>query len=308
MAVRFTGERFKLRVHGTYALLWVCGAEAVFALAGGTSWTPDGGTVLRVFTVTAMLLYLRTGDELIDADHDRAHHPDRPLARGSVTPGVLHGLVAVIAVVVIAANVVSSPAAAAVLAADMAYGVLLLRARHRLAGARRDPFAGLALGYPVQLGVSVYLGVSASAGTGPTVVAALLTACAFLHFEFARKTRWAHGEQLYSSRVGPRASALLVVGAAVLACGGALALCAPWRHDGLAAVVGWLPLLPVALATAPVHAFRTQATRVWPAGGRWGSSSRSTSPSSPRPCQSRNQSPVWCSPIGLIKPTFDSGR
>jgi hypothetical protein len=80
---RFTSERFPLAVHLPMV--------AVFALGNVALWlspqVPLAAPRLLAAGALALLYFyrLRCFDELKDHEHDRRHHPDRPLARGLVT-------------------------------------------------------------------------------------------------------------------------------------------------------------------------------------------------------------------------------
>src|SRR5262249_15533248 len=79
-------------------------------------------------------------------------------------------------------------------------------------------------------------------------------AAVFLHFEFARKTRWhgTAGERLYSVTLGPSRSALVALGFAVVAVALMLALAPPW------------PVVALAFAVVGAARFLRRATESWP--------------------------------------------
>jgi hypothetical protein len=235
----FVGAVFAPQVHVTYAVLWAAAYEATIAPG---AWRPAGGTALRAATVLAMLLYLRLIDERKDEAYDRVHNPDRPLVTGLVTAAGLSRAGRVVIVVVLAANVLYAPWSALVAAAFFGYAALLTPLEKRFPVLRDRPLVNIAVVYPVQLLIGVYLYVSAGAPGVRALVLLLVFAFAFLHFEFARKTvRDAEpGSRAYAATVlGPTGSALVALGSAVAAC---VLTGQPWTYAVL--------VIPVAAAVA----------------------------------------------------------
>ncbi|WP_203811933.1 hypothetical protein [Paractinoplanes tereljensis] len=211
----FVSAVFDPRVHVTYAVLWTGAYEALVA---GHDWRPTAGTALRAATLLAMLLYLRLIDERKDESYDRVHNPDRPLVTGLVTAAGLRRAGRVVVAVVLAANVLYAPWSAVVAVAFFGYAALLTPLERRFPVLRDRPLVNIAVVYPVQLLIGVYLAVSAGS---PAVRPVLVFAFAFLHFEFARKTvrEVAPGSRMYSATaLGPAGSALVALGCAVAAC------------------------------------------------------------------------------------------
>jgi hypothetical protein len=262
----FTAEALPAKLYVTYAVLWVIGLEGMVTLLAEQRWIPGAGTVLRVATVWFMLLYLRAVDEQKDLDYDRLHHPGRPLVRGSVTVTELRALMLVVAAVVLLANVSVSAPATLVLVLDLGYALLLVAVERRSAWFRDSLLVNLAVTYPVQLLLSVYVCLSAVGTVHWGAVT--MFAAVFLHFEFARKTRWSAPPdgRFYSNVVGPRGSALLAAGTATVAAVLALALLRPWQAEGAAAVTGWLPAGALALVVVAGWRFLSRSTRAWPGG------------------------------------------
>ncbi|GGY01367.1 hypothetical protein GCM10010384_01140 [Streptomyces djakartensis] len=240
---------FRPHVYATYGLLWVLALEGSAVTLTGTAWQPSGATWVRVASVVLALLFLRMLDEQKDLEYDREHHPDRPLVTGEITVAELRGGMAAVTAAAVGLNAALSAAAVLLILTALGYGLSLV-VLERLSPAVRDrQLLNLAVTYPVQvlLGVYVY-GSLAAAGTitADWRGALLLTlcACVFLHFEFARKTSWeaAPGARMYSAALGPRRSALLTTGFAAGAAGCQIVLFGP---DGA------LGLLPCAMAVLP---------------------------------------------------------
>ncbi|GAA2634873.1 hypothetical protein [Paractinoplanes durhamensis] len=240
----FVGAVFAPQVHVTYAVLWTAAYEALVA---GHDWRPTGGTALRAATVLAMLLYLRLIDERKDESYDRVHHPDRPLVTGLVTAAELSRAGRIVMAVVLVANAFYSPWSAVVAAAFFGYAAMLTPLERRFPRLRDDPLVNIAVVYPVQLLIGVFLAVSAGS---PAVRPLLVFAFAFLHFEFARKTAWAATPRMYSATaLGPVGSALAALGFAVAACG----------FTGR-----WWPYAILVLPIAALAAFLSRRVPAWP--------------------------------------------
>ncbi|MET7767333.1 hypothetical protein [Nocardia sp. NPDC005366] len=244
-----------------YGILWVLALEGTAALVSRPQarWHPTGATVLRIAIVAVVLLYLRMVDEQKDLDYDRVHNPDRPLVTGAVSARELRAAMAVIAVVAIAASLTLSRVSALMIAAVLAYGLLLWALERLSDPVRANILLNLVLTYPVQLLVTAYIVLSAIdtgevAARWQSAAVAVIFAGAFLHFEFARKTSRSRrpGELFYSNplgAVGSVAAALLCAGVAVV---GDIALVRPWDYGTAQALLAWIPvaLLPLPLAGA----------------------------------------------------------
>ncbi|MFE4695960.1 hypothetical protein ACWCPD_35080 [Streptomyces sp. NPDC001935] len=251
---RFVLRMFRPQIYVTYGLLWVLALEGVAVTATGTAWRPSGATAIRVVSVVLALLFLRMLDEQKDLDHDRVHHPDRPLVTGAITAGELRGAMAVITVGVTGLNAVRSVTDVLLILAALGYGLLLAPLERRFPAVGDRPLLGLAVAYPVQLLLGVYVyGSLVAAGTvtadwrGAALLA--LCACVVLHFEFARKTAWEAppGARLYSAGLGPGRAAAVTAGFAAGAVVCEVLLFAPR---------GPLALLPCLAALLPAHGTR----------------------------------------------------
>ncbi|WP_308646077.1 UbiA prenyltransferase family protein [Nocardia cyriacigeorgica] len=252
---RFTAVMYKPH-YLLYGILWVLALEGTAALVNApeASWQPSWATALRIGVVAFVLLYLRMVDEQKDLDYDRVHNPDRPLVTGAVTARDLRTAMAVIAVGAIAASLLLSVGSAVAIAAVLVYGLALWGLERICEPIRRDILLNLLVTYPVQLLVTAYVVVSAI-DTGDVEpgwragAAAVIFAGAFLQFEFARKTARMPrpGQMYYSNALGTTGSMLAALGCAVLAVAADLALVRPWEHDAARAVVGWIPLVLLAI-------------------------------------------------------------
>ncbi|HMJ16309.1 MAG TPA: hypothetical protein VK524_33075 [Polyangiaceae bacterium] len=270
--MRFVRDVFPLRIYATYAVLWTLGLEGSLRVLSGTALHSDWcvASATRAFSVLVTLLFLRIVDEQKDLEYDRVHHPERPLVRGSITTRELQRAMACIAALLFALNAQISLAIIGVLALDLAYAVFLLHLERRSRLVREGLFLNLALTYPVQLLLSVYIVLSVresvSALRWADLVLLIGFAFAFLHFEFARKTAWmADADQrFYSSVIGPRASAWLTAACAAGASAVVFLLFQPWRVSGearLAALAPHASLLFVVCGGALFMLFRRPA---WP--------------------------------------------
>ncbi|WP_280485326.1 hypothetical protein [Nocardia cyriacigeorgica] len=252
---RFTAVMYKPH-YLLYGILWVLALEGTAALVNApeASWQPSWATALRIGVVAFVLLYLRMVDEQKDLDYDRVHNPDRPLVTGAVTARDLRTAMAVIAVGAIAASLLLSVGSAVAIAAVLVYGLALWGLERICEPIRRDILLNLLVTYPVQLLVTAYVVVSAI-DTGDVEpgwragAAAVIFAGAFLQFEFARKTARMPrpGQMYYSNALGTTGSMLAALGCAVLAVAADLALVRPWEHDAARAVIGWIPLVLLAI-------------------------------------------------------------
>ncbi|WP_245663325.1 hypothetical protein [Nocardia inohanensis] len=234
-----------------YGVLWVLALEGTAAIVGqpDTAWRPSGATVLRIAVVAIVLLYLRMVDEQKDLDYDRIHNPDRPLVTGAVSALELRGAMAVIAVLSIAGSLLLSVRSAVMIAAVLAYGLVLWGLERMSAAVRTNIMLNLVVTYPVQLLVTAYAVLSAVdtgevQGRARVAVVAVVFAGAFLQFEFARKTSRVErpGEMYYSNALGTNGSAAASLLCAGVAVGAEIAAVRPWTYGTVAAVVGWIPL------------------------------------------------------------------
>ncbi|MGW0247801.1 UbiA family prenyltransferase [Nocardia goodfellowii] len=250
-----------------YAIVWVLALEGTAALLAqpDTAWRPTGATALRIVVVAITLLYLRMVDEQKDLDYDRVQHPDRPLVTGAVSATELRAAMAVLAIAAMAISLTFSPRSAVLLAAVLAYALLLWGSEQRSNALRTNVLLNLAITYPIQFLVISYVVVSA-ADTGElrlewrTAAVALISTGVFLHFEVARKTTRDQrpGELLYSNALGPTGSALTVLLLAGFAVASYIVLVRPLATGSLAWIAVALMLLPAAATWRFVRSSRPE--------------------------------------------------
>jgi hypothetical protein len=138
---------------------------------------------------------------------------------------------AFLALSVLAINSLLSAISVVLAMAALGYGLALAAMERRSAAVRDRLLFNLAVSYPVQLLISCYLYLSVTTAPDARAVPVVLVfACVFLHYEFARKTRWhgTAGERLYSVVLGPPLSGTVALGWAVAAVGLVMSLTTPW--------------------------------------------------------------------------------
>lgn len=259
--VSFVAARFTPPVYASYGILWAVSLEAATSALAGSPWRPSWLSLLRAVTVVFALLFLRMLDEQKDLSYDRVHNPSRPLVTGAITTAELRSAMAALALLGFVANLAVSLVSALLYLAILAYGLLLALAERRYSRIADDPLLALFAAYPVQIVVSLYLLVSVGTPFIWGIFAVLLAyAGAFLHFEFARKTRWEAGtsERLYSEPLGPLGSALAAALSAAAACIGLLLVCLPHGPFAL------LPCLVTLPAAWGLTVFLGRRTGGWP--------------------------------------------
>ncbi len=268
----FADNIFEPKLHIAFAALWSLSLLGnLYAASNVSPWRLDPRLGILVFTVFVCLFFLRMVDEVKDYDYDVIHNSKRPLVSGLVTRADIARYLVVFAAIVLALNAAMGVGLALWVLADIVYGLLQIPIERRSRTVRENLIVNLVTVYPVNVGLSVYTVLYFLHTTGAPFSAkhALLVvayACAFLHFEVARKSSWPHlavsGERLYSQLVGLRIALLVSVVFAFAALGAALWAFAPWAQTGAAAAVSYLPLLalvPMARGLA-LHA-RNRETR-----------------------------------------------
>lgn len=256
-----------------YAVLWVLALEGTAAIVAqpDSAWGPTTATALRIAVVAAVLLYLRMVDEQKDLEYDRVHNPDRPLVTGAVSASELRTAMGIIAIGSIAGSWLLSGRSALMIAAVLAYGLVLWGLERASAAVRERILLNLVVTYPVQLLITVYVMLSAIdtgevEGQGRIALLALVFAGAFLQFEFARKTsRVARpGEMYYSNPLGTAGSVAVSLGLAAVAVVVDLALVRPWSYTGAVSVIGWIPVVLLLIPLAGAWRFRSSADSDYP--------------------------------------------
>ncbi|MFF7788129.1 hypothetical protein [Streptomyces sp. NPDC007991] len=274
----FFAERAPARIYAVYAVLWVLGLQGTLALlAPERDWRLGGSLMAEIATVYLALLFIRVVDEQKDLEYDRLHNPARPLQRGAIDVRELRIAMALIVVAELALTGWRSPLLAGWLLLDLGYICFLVRLERWSAMVRDRIFVNLLVSYPVQamLSVHIWLSFREASGGGPgahAVLGAVLCACVFMHFEFARKTgaRVVPGATLYSNVVGLRGSAALTVGCALAGTAVALGVVRPWELRGMATLAGWLPLTALGFLWAGAEQFASLRTATWPSGPAMG--------------------------------------
>ncbi len=252
----FADNIFEPKLHLAFAGLWSLSLLGnLHVVSGATAWRWDARTLILVASVFLCLFFLRMVDEIKDFDYDRVYNPDRPLVAGLITRADIAVYLVLFAATVLLLNATIALVLVGWLVLDLAYGLLQLPLEKASAAVRDNLFVNLITVYPVNVGLSVYtllffLDATGAAFDAKQVWLVVAYACAFLHFEFARKSGWLHlassGERLYSQLVGLGGSLVLSTGFGLAALGLVLGLLAPWAQSGAARVTGWLPLLVLA--------------------------------------------------------------
>jgi 4-hydroxybenzoate polyprenyltransferase len=251
-------------LHIAFAAAWFLALQGALAALSGTAWRVDLRVLAAIASNFLVLFFLRVVDEIKDLDYDRKHNPDRPLVAGVVQPRDLVIYLVGTALLVLAINAALSPTLLAIVAIDLAYGAYLLQLERKSRLVRDSMWLNLVVTYPVNVLLSVYTylfyleqgGVPSRAGVA--LVAAF--ACAFLHYELGRKTRWPElappEERLYSRSLGGVGSALLALAFALAAAALVIVLLSGAGLTRLA----WLPALSVVpAALGAVKFLRTKS-------------------------------------------------
>lgn len=229
----FTAERFPPLSHLTMGTAFFAGnTAAAIVLAGARPRAV--ATACAVMVTLRIFFRLRVFDEIKDSKTDRSVHPDRPLARGLISPAEAKRVAFLVALVeMILALVCGLPAFVAWMAV---FAFSLLMFREFFVGQWLRPKMELyALTHTLVAG---WMGLFVAAAISDLPLwrlprglwgFALANWAVFNVFEFARKT-WAPEEETagvesYSNRLGRAGAALLTMGqVAVAAAAGYLLL------------------------------------------------------------------------------------
>ncbi|MET8153724.1 hypothetical protein ACIBSW_09785 [Actinoplanes sp. NPDC049668] len=237
-----------------FAVAWAYGVTGLFAAVDprAAHWRPDAGTAVAALTLAVDLLLMRALDDIRDLDYDRRFNPGRPLAAGAVRTGDLFVLYAVGSALLLILNA-GTPAAMAVLAAQLGYGVLVVAVHLRLRWPSGDDLLlSLLVSFPAQLLLHLYLYAGYLHGTGlapdrDAWIAIGIVVLASVHLELAKKiTREPRpGERTYVDVFGLKGTTAV----ALIAPAVSTALLLPaLRPDGAWALVAVVPLALPALA------------------------------------------------------------
>jgi hypothetical protein len=267
----FSDNVFEPKLHTAFAGLWSLSLLGnLHVVSKVTTWRWDAALLVLVPTVFVCLFFLRMVDEIKDYEYDVVHNPKRPLVSGLVTRADVSRYLVLFTALVLGANALLALPLVAWVARDLGYGLLQLPLERWSKAVRERLLVNLAAVYPVNVALSVYtlLFFFQRTGAGFQAVQAWLIvayACAFLHFEFARKTGWPSlataGERLYSMEVGMTGALTLSTVMGLAAPAIALALFAPWAKSGAEAVTGWLPLAVLVPMAFGLSAFARNRTR-----------------------------------------------
>ena len=250
---RFADNVFEPKLHTAFAALWSLSLLGnLHALERAPVWRFSARTLVLVVSVFLCLFFLRMVDEIKDEGYDRVHNPGRPLVSGLVTRADIAAYLGLFAAIVLGLNAALGVGLAVWIALDLGYGLLQLPLERAARPVRENLFVNLVTVYPVNVALSVYTLLFFLHDAGGVFHArdawlVVAYACAFLHFELARKSGWPRlagpGERLYSQLVGLGGSLALATGFALAAVAIVLVLFAPWAQRGALAVTGWLPVL-----------------------------------------------------------------
>ncbi len=253
----FAASVFEPRLHLLFASSWSLSLFGALHVVSGTrAIHARASLVVLVLTVFLCLFFLRVVDEVKDYRYDVVHNPDRPLVTGLVTRQDLARYLTFLAVAIAAMNAAlpwpDAGALLAWLALDLLYGLFHIPLERWSRTVRESLPLNLVAVYPVNVGLSVYTLLFFGMESGSPFEArqawlVVAYACAFLHFELARKSGWPHltdpSERLYSHSMGMRGALAAATAFGAAAIGLAVWLFAPWSASGAAALTGCLPLL-----------------------------------------------------------------
>lgn len=266
---RFLQDVFAPGLHVAFAAAWTVALVGSLALLRGVPLRLDAPLFLAGASVLLVLFTLRVIDEVKDLDYDRVHNPDRLLVQGLISHrdlAVWGGVSAALALAASGAlSLLTSWPLVLIVALDLVHAVLLVVLERRWAALRDGMLLNLALTYPVNVLLSVFLYATFLAAYERAPLprdGALLGAfvLVFLAYEVARKTAWPEaarpGERLYSSALGGVGAIAAVFTCAAGAAALSLWLFQPWTLAlGLRALTGWLLLGVPALAALIVVKF-----------------------------------------------------
>jgi 4-hydroxybenzoate polyprenyltransferase len=255
--------------HVPFMALWAFGLTGLFAAASGAPGRPVGaGAFLTAGTLVLDMLLLRALDDFRDHDHDRRHHPERPLPSGVVGERDVLVLVATGIAVLLLLNA-GRGAVLVILTGQLGYAVAVIAVDRRLGWPGERPVLHLAVNLPIQalLSLYVYAGFLRAAGRAPDaagVLAVVAVTLAALCLELGRKTvRGTPPERTYVTVWGAPATSATALAAAGGATAIVLVLLRPWHGGAGAYGWGWLVVLPLVLPAVAAVRFAGGAHR-WP--------------------------------------------
>lgn len=261
---RFMDIIYEPKQHLLFATLWFLSIQGLFVSVSGGHWRWGWHTLAGVVTMFATLFVLRAIDEVKDFAYDQQFNPERPLVCGAISLRDVRWYVGAGLVALALLNGLLSPWLALFIAADIGYGLLLLKLEKWLPRMNTSLFFNLLFTYPVSIALSVYalLQLVLLQGVDFNASQLLVIGCyvlAFLHFEITRKSMWNQladpAERLYSGEIGDHNALWLGFVLAVLAVAGVVLINAPWQLSGFATFTGWLPLVCLVFALLSVRLF-----------------------------------------------------
>ncbi len=203
---RFVAGSYPPLPSALFAVAWAYGVTGLFAVVDprAAHWRPDAGTAVAALTLVVDLLLMRALDDIRDLDYDRRLNPDRPLASGAVRIRDLFTLYAVGSAGLLILNA-GTPAALAILAAQLGYAVLVLTVYRQLRWPSGDNLVlSLLVSFPAQLLLHLYLyaGYLHTTKLVPDrsgLIAIVVVVFASVHLELAKKITRAPrpGERTY---------------------------------------------------------------------------------------------------------------
>jgi len=257
-----------LPVYPVYLALWVVAAESITVVVGGSTgpWRPSWGTATKALALMAAGAFMRMVDDQKDLDYDMRHHPTRPLVQGRITTSELRRAMVPAAGAALALAAAVSPWAVALLAATLAYSLVLWWLETKVNMLRDNAIANLAAVCPAQFLVTGF-SMTGCSGIGEApwwrlAAVPLVFTSALLHVEFARKiTRVAdaggvvNDPHSYSELLGVTASALVACGFGLFAVFAEILVTMPWSWAGYRWPIAWLPLATAALPLVSAWSF-----------------------------------------------------
>ncbi|WP_157660786.1 hypothetical protein [Burkholderia ubonensis] len=268
----FVVESFPLRFFIPYSLIYAFGLTGLLAATNGriTDWTPGFRLLISAATLAIDQLVIRALDDIRDLDYDRRYNPARPLARGAVHRSDLIVLILAGVIFVLAINA-GRGMTDLILVIQLVYLVLLAAIEKRFDWPGDGQLlTNLAVSYPIQLALSVYLYADLLAQYAlrpmwPGVLVILAAAVGLLHLELARKVtrKPREGERTYVRIFGVRNTVRIASSCAVLTSLIVVALLQPWANSPRSAW-GWAALLPLIPVVIGRLKFNDPALPRWP--------------------------------------------
>ncbi len=253
---QFSKEAYEPKLHLLFAALWSLSVMGMFVTVADSpvEWLLDGKTLRVVFSFYLVLFFLRAIDEIKDYDYDALYKPDRPLVRGSVSFRDVWYLAIFLFIFAVVISLTVDTRLAIFVAINMSYGLWLMVWERLSKTVRDNILINLIVTFPVSSALNffalMFVLISTELSATPSMVGiAIAYICAFLHYDFGRKSVWPslleEGEQMYSRALGGWGSGILTL---ALGLGGCflVALLAPGVEGGFEP--RWTLLLPAIIS------------------------------------------------------------